>query len=87
MKKILILATTMLMLTAMGLSSGCATAPKQTGMQQHPEEYFKMVPSAEHEKRFPKGHEHKADTDPNRRCFFTPGSPNYFCQYFDDYDE
>lgn len=87
MKKITILAMTMLIMVATGLTSGCATTPKQTGMQQHPEEYFKVVPATEHEKRFPKGHEHKAATDPNRRCFFAPGSPNYFCQFFDDTDE
>ncbi len=88
MKKIMILTTAMLMLTAMSLTSGCATAKKTTAMQQHPDEYYRKVPAAEHVKRFPHGHEHKPGSgDPNLRCFFAPDSPNYFCQFFDDTDE
>lgn len=90
MKKTMTMATALLMFAAMGMASGC-TCPrcpiKTTEMQMHPAEYCKMVSAAEHEKRFPKGHVHKATDDPNRRCFYTPGSPYYFCQMFDDHDE
>lgn len=87
MKKILILATVMLMLTAMGLASGCSRPMQKADIELHPEEYCRMVLPSEHEKRFPGGHVHKANDDPNRRCFFSPGSPYYFCQFFDDTDE
>ncbi len=87
MKKIMILTTAMLMLTAMSLTSGCATPTKTANMQQHPEEYCRIVSATEHEKRFPHGHAHKPTDDPNRRCFFSPGSPYYFCQMFDETDE
>lgn len=88
MKKIMILAAALLMLTATGMNSGC-TCPrcpiKTTEMQMHPEEYCRMVTKAEHEKRFPGGHVHRANDDPNKRCFFSPDSPYYFCQMFEDY--
>jgi len=87
MRKIIILAAAMLMLTATGLTPGCATPTNTAYMQQHPDEYCRMVLAAEHEKRFPHGHVHKPADDPNRRCFFSPGSPYYFCQFFDDTDE
>ena len=86
MKKLLVLAVATLMLSAMGMTSGCTYPRSMTGMQQHPEKYYLLVPATEHEKRFPKGHVHRAK-DPNLRCFGKPGTPNYFCQLFDEYDD
>lgn len=86
MKRKLLITSSMLMLMALVLASGCAQQTKTVGIDYYAEDVYKMVPRAEHEKRFPHGHMKKAG-DENKRCYYNEGTAAYFCQYWGDWDE
>ena len=86
MKRKLFLTSSMLMLMALVLASGCAQQTKVAGIDYYAEDVYKMVPRAEHEKRFPHGHVKKAG-DENKHCYYNKGTDAYFCQFWGDWDE
>ncbi len=55
----------LLMLMSIVLVSGCSQKSQEIGYDYYADDLFKMVPAAEHEKRFPKGHlkKHGDDAD------------------------
>ena len=75
------------MLMVIVLASGCAQNSKMSGTDYYHADMYKKVPAAEHEKRFPHGHQKKTGDDENKHCYGVEGTPGYFCQYWDDWDE
>jgi len=86
MKRKLFTTASLLMLMTIVLASGCAQQTKNTGIDYYAEDVYKMVPKAEHEKRFPHGHKMKAG-DENKHCYYNEGTKAYFCQHWGDYEE
>ncbi len=76
-KKLFMAASAVLMLMSLVLVSAYAQKSQEIGQDWHQEDVFKMVPAAEHEKRFPKGHVKK---EGDKLCFHADGTSSYFCQ-------
>ena len=87
MKKKLLIALSVLMLMSIVFASGCSQNAKNMGYDYYADDLYKMVPKAEHEKRFPHGHQNKSGDDADRKCYYEKGTAAYFCQYWDEWDE
>jgi hypothetical protein len=69
------------------LAFGCTQNTKVSGSDYYQDDLYKMVSKAEHEKRFPHGHQNQTGKDENKHCYYNEGTTAYFCQYWDDLDE
>lgn len=87
MKKKLLIASSILMLIPIVLAFGCSQSSKNVGHDYYSEGFYKKIPKAEHEKRFPHGHQNKSGDDAGRQCYYEKGTAAYFCQYWDEWDE
>ena len=76
MRKLFVLsAATLLLLVPLLFSTGCAPQSKQLGR-----DWYMGVPLAEHERRFPKGHEYIPGAN-DENCVFSKSTNSYFCQF------
>ncbi len=88
MKNISFTISRTLMLISLLLLSGCSQhSNNPSGAEYYDDDMYKMVPKTRHEKRFPHGHHSKASDEKEKRCFYEEGTPAYFCQYWDPWDE
>ena len=78
MKKKLLIALSALMLMSIVFASGCTQKYKSLAA----DDLYKKIPKAEHEKRFPRGHD-----DENIRCYYDKETGAHFCQYWDIWDD
>lgn len=88
MKNISFMISSTLILISLLLLSGCSQHSNNlSGNEYYDDDVYKMVPKAGHEKRFPGGHVNKHGDDKEKRCYYEKGTPAYFCQYWDPWDE
>lgn len=77
----LILMSAVFLLMAVSVN-GWAETGNKTAKEVDQSSLYMKIPSAEHKKMFPKGHE-KA---PGKACIFDRETDSFFCQYYDQYD-
>lgn len=87
MKKTSLILSSVLILLSFIVVSGCSQHSNNlSGTEYYDDDMYKMVPKAKHEKRFSGGHLNKPG-DKEKRCYYEKGTPAYFCQYWDPWDE
>lgn len=87
MKKLLSTLSVACALLAFVLVSGCSKNTQNLGTDYYADDMYKMVPKDKHKKHFPLGHQHSSGDNKEKRCYYEKGTPAYFCQYFDPWDE
>ena len=85
MIKTLFITSSVLLLMSIVLASGCTQTTQLSGTDYYESDLYKRVPKAEHEKRFPNGHQ-KTKDDENKHCYYEEGTAAYFCQYWEDWE-
>lgn len=88
MKNKLFMIPGVFILMSVVLMSGCSQHSQDlSGTEYYDDDMYKMVPKTKHEKRFPSNHLNKSGNDREKRCYYNKGTPAYFCQYWDPWDE
>ena len=88
MKKTSLILSSVLVLLSLIVVSGCSQHSNNlSGNEYYDDDAYRMVPKTKHEKRFPGGHVDTQENDKEKRCYYEKGTPAYFCQYWDPWDE
>jgi len=86
MKRKLLIASSAFILMSIVFVSGCSQNSKNVGYDYYADDLYKRIPKAQHDKRFPQGHQSKPG-DEDKHCYYEKGTAAHFCQYWDEWDD